>query len=142
MLVVDPTVTVKCKTAIKALYLYFENRIGGVMLNVIANIIVYIVIGSFQAIIVSSAYGIDHSPEIQTVLSHTKEGCVQCHFQQYFSYMVEVSFILLVEKTRVFGENHRPTALAGFELTTLVVIDIDSMIAQVVVNSTTIRSRP
>jgi len=126
MLVVDPTVTVKCKTAIKALYLYFENRIGGVMLNVLANIIVYIVMGSFQAIIVSSAYGIDHSPEIQTVLSHTKEGCVQCHFQQYFSYMVEVSFILLV----------------GFELTTLVVIDIDSMIAQVVVNSTTIRSRP
>ena len=62
------------------------------------------------------------------------------HFQQYFSYIVDVSFI--GEETRVSGENHRPVAShlqtlsqrycieytslwSGFELTTLVVIGAD-----------------
>ena len=34
-------------------------------------------------------------------------ACVQRHFQQYFSYIVAVSFFL-VQKARVPRENHRP----------------------------------
>ena len=34
----------------------------------------------------------------------------QRHFQQYFSYIVAVSFIDGGNRTRVSGENHRPAA--------------------------------
>jgi hypothetical protein len=52
------------------------------------------------------------SPFYIKEMSHVWVGLVygdQCNFQQYFSYIVVVSFFL-VEETRVPGENHRPTA--------------------------------
>ena len=76
---------------------------------------------------------------------------VLCHFQQYFSYIVVV--VLLVKETRVPRENHWPiashwqtisdnVASSTYTWPWMGVQNHNWLIAQVVVNQTTIWSRP